>query len=144
MCRLKRYFEMIIPRERQCILMSVSLFLILSSFSSGNNDLEETRNFSIDTVMIDTGDELLYLGEDLNALVHSDLSTDKSKLYILDYENVRLITIDLLNHKLENNIALDREGPDGVGDWISDLQVVNDTTLMVLGYNYFVIFKPNG
>ena len=124
--------------------MFVCLFIILFSCNSGNSDLEAVKGVKIDTVMLDTGQELLYLGEDLNALGYSDLSPDKSKLYILDYENVRLITIDLVNHKLENKIALDREGPDGVGDWISELQVVNDSTLMVLGNNYFVFLNQMG
>lgn len=126
-------------------LWLVVLIAIICSCQGKNADFDgDGEGYKIDTVMVATGDELLYLGDELKYLGYSDMSSDKSTLYILDYENINLIVIDLVNFKLEKIIDLEIEGPYGIGDWVSELQVVNDSTLTLMGNNSIIFINPNG
>lgn len=121
------------------------LFTIICSCQNENTDFDGMgEEYRIDTVMITTGDELLYLGDQFKFLGYSDISSDKSELFILDYENTKLISIDLVNNKLDKIIPLEKEGPDGVGDWVSELQVVNDSTLTLMGNNSMIFINLDG
>ncbi|GMQ25542.1 hypothetical protein Aoki45_22240 [Algoriphagus sp. oki45] len=99
------------------------LFLFLSVpliFSCGGNSSENEsdsgilKNFSytIDTVMIDAGDDFIFL----QGLNFSALSPDKSLLYSYNYKDVQLEVTDLNTLQLKEKIKLDKEGPLGVGN----------------------------
>jgi len=126
------------------IIQSIVLSLIIFSCQNKQTGLEETSPQNIDTVMIDTGAELLHLGEEYEFLGLSGLSSDGSKLFIFDPEGVRLSIVDMKNQNLERTIDLEKEGPNGLGDWFIGFQVESDTSFIVLGNNRLVIFDING
>ncbi|WP_439487342.1 DUF4221 family protein [Algoriphagus sp.] len=109
---------------------------------SENSNIESS--IAIDTVLINTKSELLYLGDNLDFLRFSGLSDDESLLYVLDPENIRLILVDLLNNELESIIELEKEGPNGIGTFVTGFQVLNDSTLIIKGRNEFFFLNPLG
>jgi hypothetical protein len=125
-------------------IWSAVLSLIIFSCQNKQTGLEEISRQNIDTVMIDTGAELLYLGEEYEFLGLSGLSSDGSKLFIFDPEGVRLSIVDMKSQNLERTIDLEKEGPNGLGDWFIGFQVESDTSFIALGNNRLVIFDING
>lgn len=91
------------------------LFLLPLIFSCGGTSSEnaESGNFkvSIDTVLIDAGDQLIF---HQSGLSHTSLSNDQKKLYIFSPRD-QIQIIDLESRKLEEIIPTQKEGPLGTG-----------------------------
>lgn len=79
------------------------------------NEIRELK-FNVDTVQIDSGDELLFLKWGLKL---SGLSEDEKYLYNFDVEQHQLEKIDLDSLSLERKIPFDREGPNGLSGFHS-------------------------
>lgn len=115
------------------------LALVFSCGEKPTSDSENTRkvdfSYELDTVMVDAGDDFIYLN---NVLFSSGVSQDGSHLYNFDKTNHSLQIIDLENLKLESVMPLELEGPNGIGtEWISK---VYETTAgnLVLSDSYQV------
>jgi|GEM_PF-6332071 len=90
-----------------------SIVLILLSCESKNGSTDKYAGLvSIDTVLIDPGDQLVMAADNMFL---SGFSNDLSKLYHNDTKNgeIEVINLDLL--KLEKKLKVAQEGPDGVG-----------------------------
>jgi len=90
---------------------------VLSEESS--NILEE-MTFSIDTILIDSGEELFDL-KDLSIFGKRDyfsLSENDDSLYFFDRHRLILHEINLNSLKLINNYPFEQEGPDGIGRFV--------------------------
>jgi hypothetical protein len=90
-----------------------SIVFILLSCESKNGSADKYSDLvSIDTVLIDPGDQLVMAADNMFL---SGFSNDLSKLYHYDTKNgeIEVINLDLL--KLENKLKVAQEGPDGVG-----------------------------
>lgn len=105
-------------------------FLTLSIllFSCGEKTIKEIQintnlTYSFDTVMVDAGDEFLYLN---NRLFSSDISSDRKYLFNWNREGSNLEKIDLNELTLVNKIKFDQEGPDGVGPFTFDFALTPD------------------
>jgi hypothetical protein len=96
--------------------------------------------FELDTVMVDAGDELIYLQRMLDA---SDLSKDDRWLYNFNIEENLLEVIDLENLRLSHKIAFEREGPNGTGR-VYKLQHLDDQNFLMMDYNSLSIFSEEG
>ena len=98
-------------------------------------------NYSLDTVVIDPGEEILYL----NGRLHpSRLSEDKKYLYNFDQTSLSLECVDLDILRLNSKIQFDREGPNGVGDNMWELRVVGKDSLLLAGFGTVGLFNVNG
>ena len=69
-------------------------------------------SYTIDTVVVDAGENFIYLNRNLNS---SGESHDGKYLYNFDPITIALQVIDLENLVLEKSIPLQLEGPNGIG-----------------------------
>jgi hypothetical protein len=96
------------------------LFFLPILFSCGGNSSENEKNtgflenfsYTIDTVMIDAGEDFIFL----QGLNFSSLSPDRNLLYSYNFNDVQLEVIELNELRLKEKIKLDQEGPKGVGN----------------------------
>lgn len=95
-----------------CLLLALIL-VSCSSEKKSERIKEKDFGFSyiIDTVMIDAGDEFLFLNMDL---YFSDYSSKEGLLYNLNPQSGRVEVIDLKNRKLAKLIQYELEGPNGI------------------------------
>ena len=124
------------------IFLSVCFAFIGCAEKTDIVDLSPTSpNYSLDTVVIDPGDEILFLN---SGLYPSRLSNDKKYLYNFDQSSLSLECIDLDILRLDSKIQFDREGPDGVGDNIWELRVVGKDSILLAGFGTVGLFNVNG
>lgn len=124
-------------------------FLILILFAacgekgSSNNatpeNLLENLTISVDTVIVDVGEEIFNPG----AYYVNDLSPDQSKVYFLYMEN-EIHEIDLDNMKLLNRFVFQKDGPDAIPQYPNSFQMLPDNELFLGGFAQTGIFKVSG
>jgi len=96
------------------LLFIFSVFYLLSCGKKTEKPAESNQlTFSIDTVMIDSKGEFLFLNWGLSTAC---ISMDGKVLYNFNIQEPSLETIDLDNLELIEKKAFDKEGPDGVGN----------------------------
>src|SRR5690606_20842164 len=78
---------------------------------SEKRNILEGFTFSVDTVMVDTGEEFIHFGIPFI----SGLSTDARYFYILNYKTLQLQKIDLDSLKLTESFFFEKEGPNSPG-----------------------------
>ncbi|WP_026956024.1 DUF4221 family protein [Algoriphagus vanfongensis] len=108
--------------------------------TSSSNNLLENLSFSVDTVLVDAGDDFLNLSQ---GIFPNGLSPDRSKLYFFENSPVQLVEIDLENLKLVKKTKFETEGPNGVGSYLSGLKIGPDQTLLVKSNNHVGLFDRN-
>ena len=119
-------------------------FLILFLISCGGDPEDSSSNqnleisYEIDTVMVDSGDQLVYLQQGLRA---ADLTPSKGQLYNFNTNSFEIEVFDLIEMKLVDLIPLEKEGPTGIGNdtYIPNLQV--DYQLNTYIYHFDEIVK---
>ncbi|MGY6523486.1 MAG: DUF4221 family protein [Mongoliitalea sp.] len=87
-------------------------------------------NYSIDTVLIDSKNEILFLQRDLYT---SDYSEYDGMLYNLNDRTNQIEQINLDNLTLEKTVPFEKEGPNGTGFWTSDLQAISKNAIFLGG-----------
>ena len=106
-----------------------NIFLIVGFawFFSCNQKLEtlpdnifENLSFSIDTVIVDSGEDFLNLG---SGVFPYGLSQDLSRIYFFEYKPFKLVEVNLNQLQLIKKTDFEAEGPNGVGDYLSGLEV---------------------
>jgi len=104
-----------------------------------NSDLE--LSYTIDTVMIDAGDDFLFLKYDL---IDSDISEDERLFINIDQLGNKIEIIDLDNNILKEKISFEREGPNGVGpEHISKFQLLENGNLCFYNIHKFTVLTPD-
>jgi hypothetical protein len=93
------------------------IILALTLFScSGSTAVEEGKDFnfsySVDTVMVDPGDGILFLRLGLNTAA---LSPNQNQLHNFNPANSEMEIIDLESLRLTDRIKMEKEGPTGTG-----------------------------
>ncbi|MEX2566883.1 MAG: DUF4221 family protein [Cyclobacteriaceae bacterium] len=125
------------------------LLLFPLIFSCGNESSEkaesgnilENLTFTVDTVMVDAGNDIFILSSGLG---FKALNQDKSKLLFFENEPLNLVEVDLNNLKLVRKIPFQEEGPDGLGsNWVK-FQLGPDGDLFIKGYKTQGIFNTRG
>lgn len=96
--------------------------------------------FSLDTVMVDPGDDFLYLRDNLWL---SNISTDGTYLYNFNRNDAVLEKIDLDNLTLVNKIQFEKEGPNGIRTFISNFSGTSEGHIMMWSYGLSSIFDQN-
>ncbi|WP_026956031.1 DUF4221 family protein [Algoriphagus vanfongensis] len=96
------------------------LFLAIATLScgekesaeSGSSNLLENFSFSVDTVIVDPGEEIINLSRGVNL---SSLNESKTHFYLLDEQEGHVKKISLDQLVLEEIIPFEKEGPNGIG-----------------------------
>ena len=90
--------------------------------------------------MVDPGDEILYLRDNLWL---SSLSPDSKYLFNFNRNDAILEKIDLDNLTLVKKIQFEKEGPNGIGQMISKFSVTSDENIMMWSYGLNKVFDQN-
>jgi len=98
-------------------------------------------NYSLDTVMIDPGNELLHLNAGLRMAA---LDAERNYLYNFNPSDHTIEKINLNSRKLEDKLAFEKEGPDGVGDMVFRMDLISDELVAFMGYIKAGIFDLQG
>lgn len=119
-----------------CLLLVVAAFGCSSEKGSQEeNERNIDFSYTVDTVMVDAGDEFIYVNR---LLISSGVSQDANYLYNFDKTNLALQIIDLENLVLERILPFELEGPNGIGtEWISKVYETTDGNI-ILSDNYQV------
>ncbi|MHA7130420.1 DUF4221 family protein [Algoriphagus namhaensis] len=123
---------------------AVLIFSCSEDKTSGENQTEnilEGLTYTVDTVMVDSGEELLNLQWGLRLAV---LNEGKNKIFLLNEVNTTLAEIDLDALKLAEIHQLEKEGPNGIGEYISDLSVLGGDRFMISSFRSSGIFNTSG
>jgi len=119
------------------------IFLVSFCFSCGRSTQVKEGNdfdfsYTIDTVMVDAGDELIFHQIGLS---HSDLSNDQKQLFNFSPKS-GLEVIDLDSLKLVHKVAMDMEGPLGTGQPYA-IQFDQTGRLVLFGFEVVRFFTPD-
>lgn len=104
--------------------------LFYSCKSNTDSSQERSLSYFIDTVLVDSKDEILYLEYDLRV---ADFSSMDGMLYNFNRRDHSIEVIDMNRLEWSGSIGLQQEGPDGTGFWISDIQSMGKGELFLAG-----------
>ena len=121
-------------------------FLLLLVSCKGENRRQtgshlSEMTFSLDTVIIDPGDEILFLKYGLRL---SDISGDGKYLYNFNMHDFTLEKINLTEMRLEEKVPFEAEGPNGAGQVIGWLRVYGKKELVLSGMHNSSLFSLDG
>ncbi|MCL6258557.1 DUF4221 domain-containing protein [Aquiflexum sp. TKW24L] len=118
-------------------LILISILFLFSCGSSTEKKADFSQmTFSLDTVMVDSKDEILYLNGNL---MQSSLSQDLKYLYNFNQQEFSLEKISLDRLELERKIKVEKEGPNGIGGNFSKFYLLGSERFLVQGYSGFFI-----
>lgn len=124
------------------------LFVIsmLFLFSCENTVKEVTADYSkitltMDTVVVDSGDEIINLKYGLGV---NTMCEDNKFLFLWSYDNNSLQKINLEALKLEKTTQFEKVGPNGIGDYLSWIRLLNENEVLLSGFGKFMIFDLDG
>jgi len=119
--------------------LSILLFFACSS-KSENTALTDFSNItiSLDTVMVDAGDEIINLK---NGLWISAIDPTATYLYNWDQDNAVLEKINLDKLTLEDKLSYEKEGPNGVGAYVSWMSLIEDDQIVFSNFEDIGIFN---
>jgi len=124
-------------------LFVVLSILMLMACESSKEDIATDYNriyFYLDTVMVDPGQEILFLRGGIGI---SDLSEDKRYLFNFNMDDHTIEKINLDDLVLEEKFQFEKEGPNGTGQFLSSMQLYNDQVFLS-GYNSLGLFTLSG
>lgn len=113
-----------------------------SSENSNSDNILENLAYSVDTVVVDSGEELLVLGTDY--IGYWTLSSDLSRMFIFSENGNSLQEIDLDNLSVIARYPYELEGPDGTGDRVMGIQELDNHQFVFSTYNATYIFDKSG
>ena len=117
----------------------IGICLACSRPTDESNQEEFKFSYSSDTVMVDAGDDFIYLRR---ALGIADLSKDEKQLYNFNFDATELEVIDLEQMKLVERIKMEKEGPLGTG-FPRYLSISDDGKFFFVGYTDIREFDPS-
>ncbi|MDR7130740.1 hypothetical protein J2X69_003097 [Algoriphagus sp. 4150] len=125
------------------LFVTIAFLLILQACSQKEDKhLAGMDHFriSLDTVLVDAGEEFLYLNNDL---YYSSLSPEKDYLINFNQNDFTAEKIDLNELKLLEKIQFEKEGPNGLGSY-PRFKVLGDQNLLFWKYSFYKIFDQQG
>src|SRR5690554_6666154 len=104
-------------------------------------DYFSNLQFSLDTVIIDPGDEIIFLKYQLFS---SDVGKNGKYLYNFNENDVTVEKINLDELRLEEKFPFEREGPNGIGTNVAVMKVLNDSQITITGMYQSSLFSIEG
>jgi hypothetical protein len=130
------------------LLPIFSLILLASCGEKGSSEKTESGNilknltYSVDTVVVDPGEELINLG---SGLVNFSLSPDGASLFIFDSKRFLIQKIDLDRLKLTNSYQFEKDGPNGIGGNPPQFQLLEEGNFLIVSNGVKAgVFSKNG
>jgi hypothetical protein len=123
-------------------------FLILVFLVSCNRKIDKVESdyfsnlkFSLDTVIIDPGDDIIFLE---NGLLGADKSIDDNYLFNFNLNDHTLEIINLNDLRLEEKIPFEKEGPNGTGSFVNRIKVQNEGQINIGDFNKTALYALDG
>ncbi|MFC4874551.1 DUF4221 family protein [Negadavirga shengliensis] len=123
------------------LLFSVMIYISFSCQEKKTGQDGQGISYSIDTVMIDSKDRLLEVSGYMKV---SDLDDDERSFFLYNHHDHSIDEINLDQKEFVKTYPLDAEGPNGVGEFIFGLQVLNDSLMFAKSVPFSTIFNKNG
>jgi len=95
----------------------------------------------MDTVVVDSGDKIINLNYNL---WNSTLSEENKFLFLWNNGKTTLDKINLEALRLENKIQFESEGPNGVGNYVGWMSLLNENQVLLSGFGTLMLFDMEG
>jgi hypothetical protein len=127
---------------KKILLAITSLILAVACGPSKERKMDFSQiTFSMDTVLVDSKDEILFLKARLNS---SDLSIDRKQIYNFNNDTHTLEIIDLDGNTFKERVKFEKEGPDGVGNYVQSVYSIDREKLLVNAFMQSGVFDLHG
>ncbi|MEP1085029.1 DUF4221 family protein [Algoriphagus sp.] len=129
------------------LLPLLSLILLASCGEKGSSESSESGNilenltYTVDTLVVDPGEEIIDLSGGLRT---SSLSDDKSKLYLYTQKEHQIAIVNLDKLELEEFLPFEVEGPNGIGQYVGTMQKLDGEKFMFSSFQTSGIYDRNG
>lgn len=97
--------------------------------------------YSVDTVMIDPGDEILFLRYRLDG---ADISSDGKYLLNFNLDDHTIEKINLDEMRLEEKLPFEKEGPGGTGKHVNFINVLKGDSIFIKSFGQSGLFQLDG
>ncbi|SHN25279.1 protein of unknown function [Cyclobacterium lianum] len=125
---------------------SFYLMLILLISCKGNTEKADPDFFSnfqlsLDTIIIDPGDEILFVK---HQLLNADMGSDGKYFYNFNGDDHTLEKINLDELRLEEKLPFEKEGPNGTGPGIGVMRIVDESHVSITAMYQISLFSMEG
>ena len=103
----------------------------ISTENDQSDNILESLSYSVDTIVMDSGGEILALSE--GYFTPFATTADKSQLLVFEGSTSTLDLFDLEENKLLRRIPFEKEGPNGVGTYAQIIQSLDDSIFFLHG-----------
>ncbi|WP_245189666.1 DUF4221 family protein [Lunatimonas salinarum] len=111
------------------------------SIVKDSSDYFSNLQFSVDTVIIDPVDEIIFLK---HQLLNSDMGTDGTYFYNFNVDDHTLEKVNLDELRLEEKFPFEKEGPNGTGPGIGIMGVIDESHVSITGMYHSSLFSMEG
>lgn len=132
-------------------LFALSLLTVLYSCSEKESSegtkksiILENVSYSVDTVVMDSGEEVLAISNEYKLRNSSSLSENHQFLYFLNNDDNSISKIDLNQSRLLEVFHFEKEGPNGTGAYVQRQQVLPEEQFLITDYQSSGIFNKEG
>lgn len=121
-------------------MLSLTFLIACNSSKESKTDFSEIT-ISMDTVMVDSKDEILFLQYNLSL---SDFSKNQAYLYNFSLNDHSVEVIDMNTLEFVERIPFEKEGPNGVGEYIGTVQLIDEDSFFITSFESKGIYNFNG
>ncbi|WP_075348860.1 DUF4221 family protein [Algoriphagus marinus] len=107
-----------------------------------SDNILEKLTYSVDTVVVDSGEELLVLGNEY--IGNWSLSSDLSRIFTFSEKGNAIQEVDLDNLSVIGQYTFEKEGPDGTGDRVMGIQELDNHQFAFSTYFATYVFDRSG
>lgn len=112
-----------------------------SSEKAESGNILENLTFTVDTVLVDAAGEVIALPWGMGPFA---LTEDKSTLFMFELPQHKLLELDLNQLSLIRKTEFEKEGPNGIGDYVMQIQLGQQRTLFLNGGSATGKFSVDG
>jgi hypothetical protein len=124
------------------LTIGFSISILFSSCRENNERNDNTIvGYSIDTVLIDAKGRIFDLDRDIFV---SDFNENLNTLFLFNKFDYSIDELNLDELNIVKNYPFDLEGPDGIGEYVGNIVVLQDSSLFIKSDYQSAIFKRNG
>ncbi|WP_114748827.1 DUF4221 family protein [Pleomorphovibrio marinus] len=123
------------------LLLIVVLFIFISCQQKKGEGDSHDLVYSVDTVIIDSKDRLLDLKR---GIWNSDLNDKESAIFLYNGFDHSIDEVNLDDPEIVNNYPFEAEGPDGTGEHVNTINLLNDSFIFIKSFGKSGVFAKNG
>ena len=115
--------------------------VLISCHSKNNDQGSHDTLYSVDTLLIDSKGQPLYLKYQL---INSSIDEEKRSIYLFNDFNHSIDEVNLDELALVNNYPFETEGPDGTGEPVNNFNVLKDGRFFIKSFSKSGVFDRSG